>query len=112
MNQRIASGLAFAATATAGAIAAAAIIASGKAYADDITIDDTVFVSSRTRAEVRGEVLQHPELVSGYSREQARLDYQMARDEVKAITSEDSGSAYFARRPMGMDRTLLAGSAR
>ena len=128
MNQRIASTLAFAAT--AGAIAAAAIIASGKAYADDITIDGTVFVSSRTRAEVRGEVLQHPQLVtaaagewvmqhnqapvlaSAYSRDQARLEYQMARDEVRAITSEDSGSAYFARRPTGTDRTLLAGTAR
>lgn len=128
MNQRTASALAFAAT--AGAIVCTAVIASGKAYAaGDITVDDTVFVSSRTRAEVRAEVLQHPELVtaaanewvmqhnqastlaSGYTREQARLDYQMAREEVMAITSEDSGSAYFARRRMGKDQTLLAGSA-
>ena len=61
---RIATALAFAAAAVAGS-----------AYADDITVDNSQFVSQKTRAEVRA-------------------DYIASRNEVNAFTGEDSGSAY------------------
>ena len=48
--------LAVASAAAVAAIAAAAAISSGKAFADDITIDNTAFVSSRSRAEVQAEL--------------------------------------------------------
>lgn len=101
-------------TATA-AIACAAAIASSPAYAESPTIDNAPFVSTRARAEVQAEVmgqrhllsaaggewamqLNHASLpVSGYTRAEARSQYQASRAEVSALTSEDSGSSYFAR---------------
>lgn len=53
MNRRIASALSITITVAAGLAAAA--MASGKAYADDITIDSTPFVSPKPRAQVRAE---------------------------------------------------------
>jgi hypothetical protein len=55
MNRNLASTLAV--TATAAAALALAALASSKAYAEDITIDPTPFVSSKTRAEVRAELM-------------------------------------------------------
>jgi hypothetical protein len=51
MNRKLASALSITITAAAGLAAAA--MASGDVYADDITIDVTPFVSSKSRAEVR-----------------------------------------------------------
>jgi hypothetical protein len=116
-------------TTTAAAVLAVAAIASGNAYADDITIDTTPFVSTKTRAEVRAEVLGQsmtsassewatqlnhvPQLDSGYTREQARAEYIAARDEVMARNAEDSGSSYFAALRRGMDSDVItAGTAR
>lgn len=66
MNRKIAIAIAIAAA------------AAGNAFADDITVDNHPFVSSRSAAEVAGE-------------------YLASRDQVAALTAEDSGSAYLAR---------------
>jgi hypothetical protein len=116
-------------TTTAAAVLAVAAIASGNAYADDITIDTTPFVSTRTRAEVQAEVMgqaealriahsewsmnQAPQPKSSYTRAQATTEYIASRDEVHARNSEDGGSSYFAALPRSTDATvIMAGPAR
>jgi hypothetical protein len=129
MNRHFAPALTIATTVIA-AIGAAALV-STKAHADDITIDPTPFVSTRTRAEVKAEVtaepqrvrdgasewaLQHNEptrLDSGYTRQQALADYKASRQEVSALTAEDSGSSYLMRHAMRMQSGVkVAGAAR
>lgn len=117
MSPTTASFLAVATT-VAAALAATAM-ASNKAYADDITIDNTPFVSSRSRAEVRAELMRPTERVkadttewtlqqnpalpikSSYSSQQAKAEYKTSRQLVGALTGEDSGSAYFMKRSVG-----------
>jgi len=130
MNQRFAPALGYATV--IAAIAGAAAMTSSKVYAaGDITIDPTPFVSMRSRDDVRAEVLanretltaaanewtlQHnqvPTLDGSYTRAQARAAYQASRDEVAALTREDSGSSYFARQAMRMPQgTTVAATAR
>jgi hypothetical protein len=126
MNRNIASTLTI--VSTAAAAFAFAAIASGNAYADDITIDNTPFVSSKTRAEVRAELMgqsgrlsdsssewamqlnQAPRNHSDYTSAQAKAEYIAARREVNALNAEDSGSSYFATLPRRMtDRVFMAG---
>ena len=127
MNRNLKSSLAFAGTAAA-ALALAAI--SGAAYADDITIDPTPFVSTKSRAEVRAEVLGRAEQIrmahgegspemnrtpfhSTLTRAQVRDEYIASRDQVSAFNGEDSGSAYLTAMQPQRDRNLmLAGSQR
>lgn len=115
MNRNLASALAMGTVIAAAAAAAAATIFSSNAFADDITIDNTAFVSARSRADVKAELMRQPELVragasewamqrnqppvsrSSYTAEQARNEYKSARQYVNALNAEDSGSAYFAR---------------
>ena len=111
MNQRIASALAFACSVAAATLAATAM--SSTAWADDITIDKTPFVSQRSRADVRAETLADrtklssagiewvgqqngPLPTSGLTRAQARADYISAREEVMARNSEGGGSSGMA----------------
>lgn len=106
------------------AIAAAAVITSGKAFADDITVDNTPFVSSRSRAEVQAEIMKSginewtlqfndPQLKTGYARGQTRAEYLAARDEAKAFHGEDSGSVYLGKAPVGVNaRAVMGGPAR
>lgn len=127
MNRHFASALAT----TTAAVACVAAIASSNAYAETPTIDNTPFVSTRSRAEVRAELMKQRELVSAaasewtmqynhvpqlksaYTGEQAKAEYKAAREEVSAITSEDSGSSYFARQAARMNAgTIMAGAAR
>jgi hypothetical protein len=127
MNHPYASALA---TVTA-AIACVAAIASGNAYAESPTIDNTPFVSTRSRAEVQAEVIAQRDIVragasewalqynnlpqheSSYTSEQARSAYMAARDEVAAMTSEDSGSSFLARRAFRINTgTTVAGDTR
>jgi hypothetical protein len=129
MNRKLASALTI--TATVAAVFAVAAIASGNAYADDITIDNTPFVSSKTRAEVRAEVIGRSELLriassewstqlneapqpkSAYTREQAKAEYIAARNEVNARNAEDSGSSFFLALPRSMGPgVIMAGPAR
>lgn len=129
MNRHFASVLTFATT--TAAIACAAAMASGKVYAETPTIDTTPFVSTRSRAEVQAELMSQPELLSAaggewamqhnqvpqlksaYTREQALSEYKAARQEVSALTAEDSGSSYLARQAMrGNASMTVAGAAR
>ena len=129
MNRNLASSLALSTTAAA-AIALAAL-ASSNAYADDITIDNTPFVSSRTRAEVQAEVMGQSELLrmansewpmqsnqaslpqSDFTRAQAQAEYIAARREVNALNAEDSGSSYLATLPRRVpDNVIMAGTDR
>jgi hypothetical protein len=123
MNRKLASALSI--TSTAAALFAVAAIASGNAYADDITIDNTPFVSSKTRAEVRAEVTGQSELLrmassewsmqqsqtmqptSGYTRAQATAEYIAARAQVSAVNGEDSGSSYFAALPRSVGAGVI-----
>ena len=130
MNRNLTSTLTIIST---GAVAfALATMAPGAAYADDITIDGTPFVSTRTRAEVQAEVMgraeqlrmansewstqQHQPLQpSGLTRAQVKAEYIASRSEANALNSEDSGSSYFAalpRRTNGVNGVIMAGSER
>jgi hypothetical protein len=106
------------------AIAAVLAVAATSALADDITVDTTPFVSSRTRAEVQAELgnfqkagtspwsIQYNPLktfASSTTRSQAQAEYIASRDQVRALTGEDSGSAYLAQGGRFDSRTRLAG---
>lgn len=94
------------------AIAAVLAVAATSALADDITVDTTPFVSSRTRAEVQAELGQFQKagvnpwstqynplktFASAKTRSQVQAEYVADREQVRALTGEDSGSAYLAR---------------
>ena len=128
MTRNLASALTFAST--AAAVVAFAAIASTSAHADDITIDPTPFVSTRTRAEVQAEVMGQAEQLrlansewatqsnvaslpqSELTRDQVKAEYIAARREVNALNSEDSGSAYLAALPRRSHDVIMAGSVR
>jgi 4'-phosphopantetheinyl transferase EntD len=130
MNRNLASTLTI--VSTAAAAFALAAMASGNAYADDITVDNTPFVSTRTRAEVQAEVMGRAEQLrmansewatqqhqlsepSSLSRAQVKAEYIASRREANALNSEDSGSSYFAalpRRNNGVNGVIIAGSER
>jgi hypothetical protein len=128
MNDKLASSLTIVSTAAAALALAAASMGSGNAYADDITIDPTPFVSTRTRAEVQAEIMGQAEVLRGesgewamqqnvaaqpstYTSAQAKAEYIAARREVNALNAEDSGSSYFASLPRREhDRVIMAGS--
>jgi hypothetical protein len=113
MNRQLASALAI--VSTAAAAIALATLASGKAHADDITVDNTPFVGSKTRAEVQAELLgQSAQVRAGtsewgmqyndpsrvktaYTSEEAKAEFKTSRQFVSALTSEDSGSTYFLK---------------
>lgn len=126
MNRNLASTLSI--TTTAVAALAFAAIASSNAYADDITIDNTPFVSSKTRAEVQAEVMGQsqsiassewttqmnhaPRRMSDFTRAQATAEYLASRDQVHALNAEDSGSSYFASLPRRMSDKVMIGQSR
>ncbi len=121
MNPHLASSLGIA----TAAIAAALVIASGDAQADDITVDNTPFISKASRAEVRSDIkrsgpgpltewtwqqnepMQQKSSVSGA---QVREDYLRSRGEVSSLTAEDSGSSYFIKRRPPVSRTDVMGA--
>lgn len=108
-------------TAIAFAIAAAA---AAPVLADDITIDPNEFVSTKSRAEVRAELDQyrsagvnpwaddHDQLrafESTLSRDEVVGEFLQARQEVAAMSGEDSGSAYLALQSHDLPAPVLAG---
>ena len=126
MNRNLKSSLVF--TGTAAAAFALAAIA-GAAYADDITIDPTPFVSTKSRAEVRAEVIGQAEQIrmahgegagmngtpfrGMLTRAQVRDDYMAARAQASAFNGEDSGSAYLtAMQPRRNGNLMMAESER
>jgi hypothetical protein len=104
----------------------AALAGTTAARADDITIDNTPFQSVRTRADVQAELAaykkngvntysisynQLSKFKSDRTRDEVRAEYLADRDEVAALTSEDSGSAYLAQfATVNRSNTLAANS--
>jgi hypothetical protein len=74
----------------AATVAVASIAFAGAALADDITIDNTHAVSSKTRAQVRAEFLA-------------------SRQQTAALTREDSGSQWLAAQRSAERAQVLAG---
>jgi hypothetical protein len=108
--------------ATALVVATAAF--AGTAFADDITVDNTPFVSSKSRAEVQADLAQFKQagtspwsiqynplrtFKSGTTRAEVTAQYVNSRDAVAALNSEDSGSAYLAHYRVRNTGTTLAG---
>jgi hypothetical protein len=105
--------------------AALVLLASaGSALADDITIATTSFVSSKSRAEVQAELQQFQRagvdpwaqdynplqsFASGKSRAEVAAEYRASRNEVTALTSEDSGATWLAARTPAAAAPVLAG---
>ena len=104
-------------------IIATCLAAAGAAFADDITIEATPFVSTRTRAEVIAEMQaaraapnpwadsydQLADFRSTLTREEVVADFLLTRDEVQAFNGEDSGSSYLmAARNLGAVAPVLA----
>lgn len=127
MNQRLASAFAFTSTCVAATLAAA--LMTGNALAEGPIFEDTTFVSTRSRADVRAELMasgggttsaasewvaqlnDSQPMKSQYTRAQARAEYIAARDQVHEMTAEHSGAAYFAQAPIRARDTVVAGSA-
>ena len=106
MNRKLASAIAMS-TATAVVATTAAVVVATSAYADDITVEQAGFVSTLTREEVNAELKKpYPNgnpwsgsynmrpVQSTASPELLSTEYINSRDEVRARTAEDSGSAY------------------
>ena len=114
-----------------GTIAAAtfaAVLMTGTARAEGPIEDFRPTTGALSREQVKAEVManrhlltsygsewmqqQHAMLqpMSGYSRAQATADYIAARDEVRAMNAEDSGSGYLAHRS-ARPPVMLAGGA-
>jgi hypothetical protein len=90
-----------------------ATAAAGNAFADDITVETTPFVSTMTRAEVQADMqqarssgidpwAQDYDQLAGFRSERTRADvtaeYTAERASVSALNGEDSGSVYLAGR--------------
>lgn len=110
MNRHIAAYLGL--NTAALAFAAATAMAPGIAHADDITLETMPAVLSAPRAVIKAQALQRSpvdewtlqqnrasKLESALTAEQAKAQYAAARDEVRALTAEDSGSTYFWKMP-------------
>ena len=83
----------------------------GSAFADDITIDNTPFVSTLSRDEVMAQFVQYRQTginphATSYnplkyfrsvkSREQVQQEFVASRELVQAMNGEDSGSSWLA----------------
>jgi hypothetical protein len=95
----------------------------GTAFAETPTIDNTVFVSSKSRADVQAELAAYKQagvnpwatsynplrqFTSTRTRAEVVAEYLASRQEVNALTGEDSGSVYLAqvRGAQGTSSTL------
>ena len=128
MDQRIVSTLGYLGTVAAALLAAA--LMSGHALAEGPIEVSPPFTGSLSRAQVQAQVLQdrgqltsfasewtlqrEPSrpLASGITRAQATAGYIAARDEVHAMTAEDSGSSAIGGRAARPPATIVAGGAR
>jgi hypothetical protein len=92
-----------------------ATAAAGNAFADDITVENTPFQSTMTRAEVRADMqqarasgidpwAQDYDQLADFRSERTRADvtaeYTAERDYVAAFNGEDSGSVKLASRDL------------
>ncbi|HVE54806.1 MAG TPA: DUF4148 domain-containing protein [Ramlibacter sp.] len=98
----------------------------GSAFAESPTVVNDTFSGSRTRAEVQAELAAYKKagvnpwsttynplrsFRSAASRDAVVADYIASRNEVRALTGEDSGSQYLAQRQLPAS-TQLAHTAR
>jgi len=111
MNTRYASTFGFSGTVIVATLAAACM--TGTARAEYPSVDILNFHGTRTTAEVRGELdrstvstasnewstqrTASQPMDNGFTRAEARAGYIGARDEVHAMTGEDSGSSWMAQ---------------
>jgi hypothetical protein len=111
-------------------IAAIALsVAAGSAFADDITVDTAQHQSQKSRADVQADLAQYqkagvnPWSTSYNVRSQAKSLRDRAdvhaeavavtkSGEVAALTGEDSGSAYLAKRPSVSTTLVVAQNQR
>jgi len=125
MTRNTASALGFATTIAVAAAATAFI--SSSALAESIAEYTTPFASTLTRSEVQAEFTGRAEVLraassewatqynepvalkSAETRANARAEYRSARQEVLAVTAEDSGSAYFLRQAMRVKASAIMG---
>lgn len=101
------------------ALLAASAALTGHAFADDITPSDP-FVSTADRAQVQAGAAQARSVADPWSnayeplaafessrtREQVRAEYIASRDEVAALTGEDSGAFALAQQPQQANAQL------
>lgn len=106
MNRNLPPAIAFGGL-TAITSIAAALVTSANAYADDITVEQAPFVSTLTREEVRAQLKTpdpagdpSPSRDDSMSSDAIKTEYILSRDEVRALTAEDSGSAHFLKAPV------------
>jgi hypothetical protein len=108
------------------AVTAFAALASAAARADDITIDNTPFQATRSRAEVQAELTQFKQsgvnpwsisynqlagFQSARTRAEAQAEYRAERNQVASMNGEDSGSAYLSQAAAAHNTgTTLAGT--
>ena len=100
-----------------------ATAAAGTAFADDITVEATPFMSTMSRAEVQAEMqqarssgidvwAQDYDQLAAFRSERTRADvsaeYTAERDRVAALNGEDSGSVYLARNDLPQPVTHVA----
>lgn len=108
----------------ATALVLAATALAGNAFADDITVDTTPFVSSKSRAQVQAELTQFKQagtspwsiqynplrsFTSNTTRADVTAQYLDSRNQVAAFTGEDSGSTFLAQHRVRNTGTTLAG---
>jgi len=98
----------------------------GNALADDPTVVNEHFAGSKTRAEVQSDLAAYRQSgvnpwATSYqplkyfqgtaTRAQVTAEYLASRNEVRALTGEDSGSAYLAQaRGVQLPLSTLAGT--
>jgi len=109
--------------------AVAFTLAAGSAFADDITVDPVQHQSLKSRAEVQADLAQYQKAgvnpwSTSYnvrSQSQSVLDRATVHaeavavnksGETAALTGEDSGSAYLAKRPSVTTNLVIAQAAR
>lgn len=122
MTRNTAYKLAYASTVAAAAMAATLVAGTARAEGPFLAEASMPFTSTLSRAEVQAEVIRNadairagateyamqqdrPATVSTRTRSQVTAEYIAAREQVHALTSEDSGSAYLA---LGADRMPTA----
>ena len=126
MNPNVDAFLAVTIAASAAAVAVA-LVSPGNAFAESAAEYTTPFVSTLSRAEVQAQLTGGSELLrsgssewtmqnnepialkSDETREQAKAEYKSARQEVIAVTGEDSGSAYYQSQAMQVKASATMG---
>ena len=124
MQERITSNISFLASVAAAAMAAA--LMSGNARAEGPIEDIRPITGAVSRDAVKAQTLaqrglltsfaseyaqQQPQEVQARSertREEVRAEYLLARDAVRAMNAEDSGSGYLAQMNVRVPQRMLA----